>query len=313
MTPELADLRDVTAAEISPLLLEESAEWLRQMDWDFSRTADLVRKFTAMRALDGSALLDRGEVVGYGYSVLEEGKALIGDLYVRPSWRGGDSELRLFRGMLDAILQSPSVRRIESQLMTVDESSARAIQRERFIRLYERTLMFLDDPVPSFPALSRLDARIEPWSPYHVDAAASVMSMAYHGHVDSQINDQYRSYEGARRFVQNLLEYPGCGAFFAPASFLAVGRRSGRAVGLVLSSFISDGIGHISQLCVAPEAQRSGLGLELMQRAMNTLIAYGSRRISLTVTVSNTAALALYASLGFRRTRNFYAYVWEAD
>ncbi len=313
MGPELTDLHEITEQKISPVLLEECAEWLATMDWDFSQTADLVRKYTRMRALDGAALLDRGEVAGYGYSVVDDGKAVIGNLYVRPPWRGADNELRLFHAMLDDILRAPSVRRIESQLMTVETASARAIQRERFLRLYERTLMFLADPVPAFPPLSRLNVRMDHWSPYHLDAAASVMSMAYQGHVDAQINDQYRTLAGSRKFIQNLLEYPGCGAFFAPASFLAVDRSSGAAVGLVMASFVSEGTGHISQLCIIPSAQRSGLGLELLQQSINVLVAYGSKKISLTVTVSNTAALLLYESCGFRRSHDFHAYVWEAD
>src|SRR4051812_37549064 len=86
---ELLELRHLGSSELNPLLMEETVEWGQELDWDFSRSADLVRKYADMRALGGVALMDRGEVAGYGYSVLEDGmigdrKGLIGDLYVRP-------------------------------------------------------------------------------------------------------------------------------------------------------------------------------------------------------------------------------------
>src|SRR5436309_3116038 len=131
--PEVVELRNLAGRELDPLLLEETVEWQRELDWDFGRSADLVRQFADMRALMGYALLDRGEVAGYGYSVVEEQKGLIGDLYVRPPWRDGGNEVQLFRAILDGLTAVPGLRRIESQLMLVDASVGKALQRERFV------------------------------------------------------------------------------------------------------------------------------------------------------------------------------------
>src|ERR1700710_1017502 len=98
---QMIELRNLGARELDHLLLEETVEWEQELDWDFSRSADLVRKYADMRALGGAALIDRGEIAGYGYSVLEDYKGLIGDLYVRPGWRRSDAEVRLFRMILD--------------------------------------------------------------------------------------------------------------------------------------------------------------------------------------------------------------------
>src|ERR1700679_4061184 len=89
---DMVDLRDLVGHELNPLLLEETVEWERELDWDFARSADLVRQFADMGALTGYALLDRGEVIGYGYSVVDSHKGLIGDVYVRPVWRDGKTE-----------------------------------------------------------------------------------------------------------------------------------------------------------------------------------------------------------------------------
>ena len=47
--------------------------------------------------------------------------------------------------------------------------------------------------------------------------SAKLVANAYRGNIDSQINDQYRSPAGARRFLSNIVEFPGCGVFFPAA------------------------------------------------------------------------------------------------
>jgi ribosomal protein S18 acetylase RimI-like enzyme len=310
---EIVELRRLGARELDPLLLEETVEWDRELDWDFSRSADLVRKYADMRALGGAALMDRGEVAGYGYCVVEDHKGLIGDLYIRPGWRRGDAEVRLFRMMLDHLIATPPVKRIESQLMLVEESVAKALQRERFVRLFERILMRFDGSAPMPPTRNQghRQFRVEPWSDHHHDEASGVIALSYDGHIDSQINDQYRTFGGARRFLYNIVQYPGCGEFYRKASFIATEAGAGTMAGIVLVSFVAPEVAHITQLCVAPRAQGAGLGYEMLRQAVSALQAGGAKRITLTVTAANTAAVELYERCGFREMRRFFAYVWE--
>jgi len=312
--PELVDLRRLSGRELDPLLLEETVEWRNSLDWDFSKSAELVRRYADTRSLGGAAALDRGEVAGYGYTVIEDHKGLIGDVYVRPAWRGEQLEVRIFRAMLESLVASPQVRRIESQLMLVNAESARQLQRERFIRLFERILMTLepDAPVPGARS-ENLPYRCEGWSDAYHDAAAGVLALSYIDHIDSQINDQYRTLPGARRFLYNIIQFPGCGVFFRPASLVALDPVLGTLVGISLSSFVSETAGHITQLCVTPQAKGRGLGYELLRRSVIGLRAHGARRISLTVTAANTEAVALYQRFGFREVRRFFAYVWEGS
>lgn len=312
--PEIVELRHVSAHELDPLLLEETVEWRRELDWDFSRSADLVRQFADMRALLGYAMLDRGEVVGYGYSVLEDHKGLIGDLYVRPTWRDGVNDARLLRAIFDGLVANRGLRRIESQLMLVDPAVGEGLRRERPVRLQERILMSLDTSAPPYlPASTAIRRfRFEPWSEHYHDMAAGVISLAYADHIDSQINDQYRSVAGARRFLYNIVQFPGCGTFSRHGSFVAFDPRTGWMAGVVLTSFVAEQVGHITQLCVTPQSQAKGLGYELLREAVNALRLYGARRVSLTVTASNEAALRLYRRCGFRQVRRFLSCVWDS-
>jgi ribosomal protein S18 acetylase RimI-like enzyme len=316
--PHIVPLRELMGRELDPLLLEETVEWKRELDWDFARSADLVHQFTDMRALQGFALLDRGEVAGYGYSVVEDHKGLVGDLYVRPAWRDGGTEARLFRALLADLIGTPNVRRVEGQLLLLDRAVGETLQRERCVEVRERLLMSLSagGPVAASPALAAGKAYgrfyIEPWNEHHHESAANAIALSYSDHMDSRINDQYRTVAGARRFIYNIVQFPGCGMFFKPGSYVAFDIATGWLAGLVLVSFVGDETGHITQLCVTPAARGRGLGYELLRQAVATLRMHGAKRISLTVTAGNAEAIRLYERCGFEEVRRFSAFIWES-
>ena len=122
-TFEIVDIRQLSARDLDPLLREQTLEWDLELDWDLSKSTDLVRKLVDARELGGVALLDGGEVAGYGYSGLADHKAQIWDVYVRPRWRKRNAEAVLFRVLLDALTGVAGVRRIESQLMLLEADS----------------------------------------------------------------------------------------------------------------------------------------------------------------------------------------------
>jgi ribosomal protein S18 acetylase RimI-like enzyme len=305
--PSLVDLRRVAAWELDPLLLAETVEWEQRLDWDYSRSTDLVRKYTSTGSLAGAALVDAGTVVGYGYTVIEDHKGLIGDLYVQPELRGRRAEARLFAALTQELLNSPQVRRLESQLLLAERATALAARRDCGFRLHERALLTARaQAIRGTKSVSGF--RIEGWGDHWNEAAATVITLAYRGHVDSEANDQYRTFGAASRFLRNLVEFPGCGVFFAPASLVAFDRSTGRASGIALCSFVSQRVGHITQLCVVPEARGRGLGEALLRAAAARLADAGAERVGLTVTLSNEAALRLYKHCGFSELRRFFAF-----
>ena len=310
---QIVDIRELSARELDPLLLEETADWDLKLDWDFSKSAGLVRKFADAKTLSGAALLDAGEVAGYGYTGLEDDMGLIADVYVRPRWRRENTEALLFRVLLDALIRAPGVRRIESQLMLLEAPSAKSLERE--LRLFERLLMKLDvnAPLPPGRASATERFRIDSWGDQHRDAAATVIPLAYSEHIDSQINDHYRTLAGATDYLHNIAQFPGSATFHPPASFIAFEMTTGLVAGISLSSFIADDVGHIAEICVAPDARGAGLGYELLRQSIATLRGAGAKRVSLTVTATNEEAVKLYNRCGFREARRFYAYVWEAS
>jgi ribosomal protein S18 acetylase RimI-like enzyme len=306
---ELVDLRRLGALSLDALLEEETVAWRQLLHWNFQPSAGLVSRYVAMRSLDGVALLDAGRVIGYGYYVAEEQKGLIGDLYVCQAARHPEFESWLLDGILDVLLSPAGVRRVEAQLMMLDSRAQPSRPGETFPR------SFLHAPLSHAGRLpERATPRLlyEHWSMRWLDDAADLIARVYRKHTDSRINDQYRSPAGARRFLQNIVVYPGCGQFQQPASWIALDSRSGQLAGVSLASMVADSVGHITQVCVAPELQGKGVGYELLRRSLTSLVLDGCREATLTVTSANTQAMQLYERLGFTVLREFQAMVWEA-
>jgi ribosomal protein S18 acetylase RimI-like enzyme len=165
--------------------------------------------------------------------------------------------------------------------------------------------------VRSLPARNPPEISITPWSESRQEETARLIGASYAGHVDGLINDQYRSAGGARRFLMNIVQYPGCGTFFGPASFAATDPRGRSLCGVSLASLVAHDVGHITQVCVLPSHRGSGLGYELVRRSLVALAEHGCRLVSLTVTASNQSAINLYQRMGFINRRDFAAFVWE--
>lgn len=310
--PEILDLRRLSARDMEPILAEEIASWQQELSWDFSKSADLVRRFVDLRALNGFALLEDGEISGYLYYVLEDHKGLIGDLYVREGWRTPERERSLLAPALEAIVACPSVSRIESQLMMMGQITVRALPRPEWVSSFGRNFMRLDLSRASLgEARVRRQIYIEKWSDHYHDAGAQVIAEAYTGHIDSRINDQYRTAVGARKFLYNIVQYPGCGTFYRPASFAAFDAATGRMCGISLASLVATESGHITQICVSPGARGTGAGYALLRQSILTMRQMGCRTVSLTVTASNHDAIRLYERVGFEVIRRFSAFVWE--
>ena len=313
--PELVELGRIRAADLEQLLEEEIAEWLSVLGWDFRPSADMVRRFVGMRTLSGYALMENGRAVGYTYFIHEDRKGLVGDLYVLRGRRTAENELLLLGAATGDLFGTLGVERIESQLMMLRSPASSPLPFADCVSAHQRNFMTFDMALlPGLkPGRSASKALIDNWSLDRVADAAQVIAQAYDRHIDSDVNDQYRSAGGARRFINNIVQYPGCGAFYAPASFLAIDAWTGRACGVSLCSILSPRVGHITQICVVPRLKGKGLGYEMLRRSLLALGEAGCRKSSLTVTAANENAVRLYERVGFRPSHTFTALVWEKN
>lgn len=310
-SPQVVDLRQVHSRALDALFDEEVHRWREDLHWDYRPSVELIRKFVDSRSLGGYLALDQGRAAGYGFYVLEDHKGLIGGLFASAHYNQAMITQLLLHEILAALRATPRLERVEAQLMPFGTQLDPGFL-SKYFRLYTRQFMLLpiaEARLSGKPLSSGL--RLEPWSDRAFEAAARLIHLAYADHVDGEINDQYRSEAGGMKFLRNIVLLPGCGQFTQDASFVMRPVTGDRPVGMVLTSTVSEGVGHTTQICVAPGYQGHGIGRALMEQSIQALRRRGYNELSLTVTSSNASAVRLYEHLGFRTIKTFAAGVWE--
>lgn len=328
MTPavqlDFLDLRHFSAQHLRPLLEEEGAVWSRDLRWDYRSSASLVLQYIDSHLLSGYVALDQGRVCGYIFCVYENEKAVIGDVFASRTQAGEAAaaaiESQLIERLIETLQSTPGLTRIEAQLLLHRHNVHREPFERAGFRLYPR--LFLEkelrtesekagdrgSAIAAFPE----GARFRQWLTADIETAPHLITAAYAGHIDSEINDQYLSVGGAQRFLHNIVRFPGCGHFEESCSWALQIPGQARLLGLLLCSRVSSSMGHITQICVLPELQHHGIGERLLQLCAASLGQAGCDAVSLTVTEENRTAISVYERAGFRSRHRFDAMLWES-
>jgi ribosomal protein S18 acetylase RimI-like enzyme len=312
---EILDIRHFTSADLRPLLEDEIKVWAELLCWDYSGSAEMILRYMDAKFLPGYAAVSRGKVFGYSFFVYESNKGVIGDLFVSEGENGASKqevEARLLTHVIETLQQSPGIQRIEAQLLAHDAGAAAQPFLDQGFSRHARLFMSL--PLSTAQMDTKLiaaDIEIRRWTDQEYQPSASVITAAYRNHVDSQVNDQYRTLSGSLRFLNNIVRFPGCGTFDPESSFVAVNRRNHALAGIILCSRVRYDTGHVTQVCVLPEYRRLRLGKALLAATVRNLVQRKFSALSLTVTEANTPAVELYRHLGFETRRVFDAFVWE--
>jgi len=311
---DIVPLRQATPRQLDPLFEEEAERWLEEFRWDYRPSLGLIRRFVETRSLEGCAAVQDDRAAGYGFYVFEEEKALLGGLYVSRAANEPGLPERMLAALLLNLRARTEIGRIEAQLIPFGHSLDLALERHRF-RLHKRQFMYLDlsGARTAGPAASSgAGPRIERWNDRCFEPCARLIERAYSRHVDSEINEQYRSEGGASRFLRNVVLLPGCGQFLPEASLIIPGNGRNELQGVVLTSVVAPRVAHITQICLLPALQGKGMGRALLRASIDALRARQFHGLSLTVTTANSPAVLLYESEGFRVLRTFSAAVWDS-
>jgi ribosomal protein S18 acetylase RimI-like enzyme len=317
---EVLDIRHYSGRQLRPLLEQESLAWEQRLRWDYRGSTELLLQYLDSRVLPGFVALDRGKICGFTFCVYEGHKAVVGDAYAIAS--SGNSPIEISRTLLihllDLLIHTPTIARIESQLLLFDAGTTSTVFTEQGFSIYLRIFMECDlrfptEPLRSSTASATLPGKLQirNWSNVYYQASAEFIHDCYIGHIDSQINDQYRSLHGSLRFLHNIVRFPGCGIFEETASWLLLDSSTGAIAGIVLCSRVAPRVAHITQLCIAPRWRNHGLATTLLRHAMRHLQANGFEAITLTVTRANEGAVHLYGLMGFKTRHSFDAMVLD--
>ena len=331
MTPalqlEILDLRHFSANSLRPVLEQEVRLWNQRLRWDYRASADLLLQYLDSRILPGYVAMEDGRISGYVFCIYEENKAVIGDAFAIPARGEGHSatevELRLLDHLVELLINSPGIDRIESQLLLHPHGTHASVFNRTGFQIFPRLYMERD-LTPSFAGLPEsvftpparpLPAGLEirTWRDEDFTPAGRLIAACYEGHLDSHINDQYRSVAGSLRFLHNVVRFPGCGTFDPAASKVVVKCSGKELVGLLLCSRVRNDVAHITQICVAKQSRGLGLGTLLLRSCAAELRRHSCATLTLTVTEGNTEAVSLYQNQRFRIKHTFDAMVWNQD
>jgi ribosomal protein S18 acetylase RimI-like enzyme len=311
---EILDLRHFSSVDLRPLLDDETRVWSSLLSWDYSGSAEMILRYVDAKILPGYAAIERGRIFGYTFFVYEGSKGVVGDLFVANGSRLSNPhevEIKLLTHVIETLQQSPGIHRVEAQLLAHETGSVARPFLDQGFQRHPRLFMVLalGQKLAATPA-THPDIEIRRWTEADYQPAAAVITAAYRGHVDAQINDQYHTLAGSLRFLNNIVRFPGCGLFDIESSFAAVDRKAKNLIGLILCSRVRGDVGHVTQVCVLPEYRSHGIGESLLAASVGNLRKRGFSSLSLTVTEANARAVTLYRRLSFESKRVFDAFVW---
>ena len=312
---EILDLRHFSSVDVRPLLDDEARVWANLLSWDYSGSAEMILRYVDAKILPGYAAIERGRIFGYTFFVYEGSKGVVGDLFVTNGNRlpnPRDVEIKLLTHVIETcnsrrefIVLKPSCWRTTRAALRSHFSirDSRAIRDSSWF--WGWAILRRENPT------KHPEVEIRRWTEADYQPAAAVITAAYRGHVDAQINDQYHTLGGSLRFLNNIVRFPGCGLFDIESSFAAMDRKAKNLIGLILCSRVRGDVGHVTQVCVLPEYRSRGIGEALLAATSANLRRRGFSMLSLTVTEANAGAVALYRRLKFESKRVFDAFVWQ--
>jgi ribosomal protein S18 acetylase RimI-like enzyme len=315
LASEVIDIRRFEAGDFARLLEAEQRTWGDALRWDYGPSARIIAACLADKRLAGYALVNQGQIEGYSFVVCEDDKGLIGDFFLLPNG-AADQAPRLLEHVLETLLATPGVRRVEAQIPHFPLEKLEPCFHRYGFNTYVRRFMVLDlaRRRPLSPEIARdknSHFEFEPWQRKHDRQLAQLLWHTYRGHVDAAINDQYGSVEGASRLLENITELHGCGELLTSASQVAIHQPTGKLAGVVVMTTVRPRTAHIPQVAVGRDFQAQGLGTALLERAFREAQQHDCREVSLTVTDLNQGAVRLYERLGFETFRSFGAFVWD--
>lgn len=143
------------------------------------------------------------------------------------------------------------------------------------------------------------------WSRSRIEDHAEAKLHAFRGEIDAGVFDCLGDEAGCRRLMEEIAAKPG---FLPEATWLIECTLGGEPepCGTIQGLRVTPRYGGIQNVGVTPWHRGRGLGAALVQAACFGFRAMGLQRAFLEVTATNVAAVRLYESLGFRRTRTHY-------
>ena len=312
MTPlgdvQVVDLYTVTAPELEDLWQYEVRLWHDRLLWDVSGAFAALRRVVGRGGLPGKAVRVYDRTVGYTYYGIDGNLGVIAGLAVLPDWSRSDVGQTLLKNTIHE-MQRQGVSRIESRFISADCPWLGTVLETEGFRTYWRDFLRCELRPSPWSRHPLALVALESWQESHLGEAAAILQAAYIGSIEAEILALYRSMDGCRAVLDNIVNQGSCGVLVPEASAIAHDR--GRSLGFVVVTEVARRQGHLPQVAVLPECQRQGIGRGLLDYSLRRLAERGFETLSLIVSRANDRALALYQAMGFQSVLGFPVGIWE--
>jgi ribosomal protein S18 acetylase RimI-like enzyme len=305
---QVVDLCTVTAPELDDLWQYEVRLWHDRLLWDVSGAFAALRRIVGRGGLPGKAVRVHDRTVGYTYYGIDGHLGVITGLVVLPDWSRSDVGETLLKNTIHE-MQRQGVSRIESRFISADCPWLGAALETQGFRTYWREFLRCELRPLRWPGRIQALVSLEPWQETHLGEAAAILQAAYAGGIEAEILALYRSMDGCRTVLDNIVNQGSCGVLVPEAS--AIAQNRGRGLGFVVVTEVALRQGHLPQVAVLPEYQRQGIGRGLLDYSLRRLAEGGFETLSLIVSRANNRALTLYQAMGFQSVLAFPVGIWE--
>ncbi len=144
------------------------------------------------------------------------------------------------------------------------------------------------------------------------ESLAEVMSLSHFNknHPDGLIWENWNGIKGCMDLL-NGIESNQYGKFNPHLS--KVIEKDGKPIAVCFLTLLANEVGYIPEIVVSNTEKNKGLGKQIMAFSLKEFIKNepSSPKIELDVTLDNSNASKLYASLGFTETNQYIVYVWN--
>lgn len=310
---DVVDLSSIHPREMEHFWTREVQIWRDRLHWDVSGAISALARAMERGGLQGKAVRIGSFTAAYAYYLIEDNRGVISGLVVSDELAEVDATEvgKLILGAVMHELRRRGARRVESQVISFDAPwLVDCFEQEGFLTHWRDFMrVSLRSPSPRCDASDSMN--VLPWKSWNLSEAAHVMQAAHAGGIDARMNELYRTRQGCRALLNNILRQRGCGTSLLDASGVTRDSKTDRLVGFSVVTEVAKRQGHLAQVAVLPELQGGGVGRALLAHSLEKLCAPGYETLTLMVSRGNERAKKLYEKLGFTPIFRFPIFSWE--
>lgn len=288
----------VPRADLARLFDEEGWRWRNDLCWNFAPTRSRLETALGEGTLNGFGAIDNLGACAYATYALDGDHGIVGSVFASARSRSAGLEDRLMQEVLSC-LQALRPRVIDCQTLFSSEPGLRAPFAARGFESATRLYMSIDRAT-WLARRSEVSTSTESRPTSRADLR-SLAQLVYEAHRETHRLDASSSFDtvdSCQRVLGQIVLDEVCGPFDQLGS-----RRieaGGKLLAASLLTWPLPEVAHVSEVATSPSSRRQGYARQCLAESLKCAFDGGrASSVTLSVTASNQAALALYESMGF--------------